>query len=73
MSKPENPRLFDLTDLGVRDGYIAIGTNMTLRDLFAAFALAGLLSDHTMRAEPKDFAEWAYVDADAMLAERAKR
>lgn len=44
---------------------------MTLRDYFAAAALSGY------KARSLDFsqaaiAQWAYEDADAMLAERAK-
>lgn len=52
---------------------------MTLRDFFAAKAMAGLLarSAETMVAGeilklPSDYATVAYFFADAMLAERAK-
>ena len=43
---------------------------MTLRDYFAAKALAGMMSDQTIKAMPEDFAESAYLAADAMLAAR---
>jgi|LakMenE01Jun11ns_1017448.scaffolds.fasta_scaffold9709524_2 hypothetical protein len=43
---------------------------MTLRDWFAGQALAGLLSDQTIKCMPDDFAESAYLAADAMLAAR---
>jgi hypothetical protein len=44
-----------------------------LRDLLAAFALAGTIA-HSDRAHdnPAIAAEWAYGHADAMLAARAK-
>lgn len=46
---------------------------MTLRDYFAAKALAGLLAgDVDDNLYPKDAASAAYRYADAMLAERAQ-
>lgn len=48
---------------------------MTLRDWFAGQALAGLAGnshDECYRAPPDKHAEWAYQEAEAMLAERAK-
>jgi hypothetical protein len=47
---------------------------MTLRDYFAAAALQGLLASSSVGdalAEP-DYAKAAYIQADAMLAEREK-
>jgi hypothetical protein len=43
---------------------------MTLRDYLAGQALVGLMSDQTIKAMPDDFAESAYLAADAMLAAR---
>lgn len=42
---------------------------MTLRDYFAAKAMQGLLAG-PMDAELKEFAEWSYRIADAMLEAR---
>ena len=49
-------------------------TGMSLRDYFAAAALQGLLASSSVGdalAEP-DYAKAAYIQADAMLAEREK-
>ena len=50
---------------------------MTLRDYFAAQAMAAYLASPTtcrMATDHADMcAEWAYLQADAMLAERSKR
>ena len=64
--KPTNPRLRD--------------HDVTLRDLFAAFALAGQIAHPAWPEPARDArcgdevgaAHWAYAFADAMLAERAK-
>lgn len=50
------------------------GTEITLRDVFAAFALAGICaSSHThTEADEDTLAECAYLHADAMLARREK-
>jgi hypothetical protein len=45
---------------------------MTLRDYFAAKALQGLMADHTRDNYPREFAEYAYELADAMIAARLK-
>lgn len=48
---------------------------MTLRDWFAGQALAGMHARDTFdigMATPEQRAALAYIDADAMLAERAK-
>lgn len=49
---------------------------MSLRDCFAAHALQGFLAQSlgtAMGSRPEIAAEYAYVIADAMLAERSKR
>ncbi len=45
---------------------------MSLRDWFAGQALAGILSNRCNHASDGLAANWSYVIADAMLAERAK-
>jgi len=45
--------------------------NMTMRDLFAAFALAGMLAERETANYPLA-ARYAYIYADAMLEERNK-
>ena len=45
---------------------------MTLRDYFAAKAMAGMIANPGNEGEPKFFASIAYEMADAMLKERAK-
>ena len=50
-------------------------TGMTLRDFFAAAALQGMMSRDSFdpgQASPTQRAHLAYIDADAMLAQRAK-
>jgi hypothetical protein len=43
---------------------------MSLRDYFAAHALAGSLAQPEAFQNPSHAAEWAYQHADAMLRER---
>lgn len=45
---------------------------ITLRDLFAAFALAGFLARNARTYLAHDDAEYCYGVADAMLSEREK-
>jgi hypothetical protein len=63
MSKSENPLLFTTGD-------DSIATDVTLRDLFAAAALAGLLNGRQDSANT--LATEAFKAADAMLAARAR-
>lgn len=66
-TKPENPLLLSSSDPNTEQPcYI------TLRDLFAAFALAGMKADPTCSVKPGVLAAEAYDVADAMLEERAK-
>lgn len=47
--------------------------NMTMRDLFAAFALAGMNSTSVFnagQARPEQRAKLAYIEADAMIEAR---
>jgi hypothetical protein len=64
-AKPEisNPVLLDA---------VIPQNKVTLRDLFAAFALNGQLSNPDGGCKPEDEAREAYEYADAMLRERLK-
>lgn len=52
-----------------RDGYAVTG-GMTLRDYFAAKAMQGIMTDPDMTMGADKIAEWAYMQADAMLKAR---
>lgn len=55
--------------------YVGNVWGMSLRDFFAAAALAGLNAcpiDQIATGKPDKHAEWAYLEADAMIAERSK-
>lgn len=43
---------------------------MDIRDLFAAFAMAGMLANPSEEMEDEDVAESAYALADLMVEER---
>lgn len=68
---PNNPPLFDLVDDMCNR---TPGTEITLRDLFAAFALAGYRSvadaNETSLIESEVIGIWSYQDADSMLEAR---
>ena len=63
MNKPSNPPLFE------NDG--TPHSQVTLRDLFAAFALTGLLAGQMTKGE--DLAADAYEAAEDMLKERERK
>jgi hypothetical protein len=73
-NKPENPPAFPFIEQN-RDGTPATqNPGMDLRDWFAGLALIGMgqwwptaVGDYGAKAN------WAYAQADAMLAERSKR
>ncbi|MBZ5588131.1 MAG: hypothetical protein LAO05_06170 [Acidobacteriia bacterium] len=67
-AKPANPPLFDTME--IQDTIYV--TSVTLRDLFAAFALAGLAAYRGNIGSWGDYAAEAYTFADAMLAERER-
>lgn len=76
MSKLNNPLLFDRPGLPIRDwpddDEESYSTRITLRDLFAAAALAGmhLSYDYSHGTHNEMAADRSYALADAMLAER---
>lgn len=45
---------------------------MTLRDYFAAKAMEALVADPNQVLNKEQVANWAYAQADAMLAERKR-
>ena len=54
-------------------GWIEEASGMSLRDWFAGMALMGIRADTKSRTVTSEsVADWAYRDADAMLAERKK-
>ena len=69
---PNNPRLFEPLCKGGTElnPVYSLGTALTLRDLFAAFALAGLLAGQLTAGD--ELASTAYEAADDMLAERER-
>jgi len=77
-AKPYNPQLFDWLKRETSEGKVenVYETDVTLRDLFAAFAMTGLYASGTVekRAHTYDkVAHTAYEMAEAMLIEREKR
>jgi len=66
--------------MGVRSAKIFVLRNnmetdlneMTMRDLFAAFALAGMLSDKSERFNVHILSADAYKCADAMIEQRSR-
>ncbi len=84
MSEPSNPPLFEKTFDGDQEcpADPTLCTKITLRDLFAAFALAGQIANPKWpncgpsglpAPEDECAAHWAYCFADAMLEERARQ
>lgn len=78
MAEPSNPPLTKRFLSSDEQGDIT-GDCITLRDLFAAFSMMGQRNfemgrrkDDIRTRSQDDIAAWAYMDADAMLAERAK-
>ena len=65
MSAPENPPLFSKWQGSA-------WSEISLRDIFAGFALAGACVNEPGVEDSADLASEAYAHADAMLAERAK-
>jgi len=56
------------------DSYCSITTGVSTLDWFAAQALAGMLASDTKQQIPAaQLASWAYLQADAMLAEKERR
>lgn len=69
--KPRDAALF-FQSFG-HNGAGPIETEITLRDLFAAFAVTGIIAADDNCNTARVLADIAYDQADAMLAEREKR
>ncbi len=69
MTKPENPSLLDWEPTESLSA--APFSQVTLRDIFAAFAAAGFLAQPE-HYRPQDVPEMAYEAADGLLAERER-
>ena len=76
MSVPVNdggqafPCVYYSEPIGSIGPQLTIKGGMTIRDYFAAAALQGLLADSEREASCKDYANHAYLCADAMLKAR---
>ncbi len=69
-TKTSNPPLFDIMEMQET----VYQTNVTLRDLFAAFALAGLKAGEGAAIQTRSYmVEESFRLADAMLAERERK
>lgn len=54
------------------EGRRFIANGITKRDLFAAFALAGIAANRDIQHSPKEDSAYAYQYADAMLYARGR-
>jgi hypothetical protein len=77
MSETKNPNAFPLSSYAIERGAVREEdhpSGMTLRDYFAAKALAGILSGNeiirTGKKTSSSIASYAYSIADAMLKQR---
>lgn len=68
-----NPRLIDLQQFdfsGSRESKLYAGSEVTLRDLFAAFCAAGLNANPAKDYDSWDLVALALEQADSFLAQR---
>ena len=74
MSKENGGPAFPVDVLYQQDGqtHRLVSDGISMRDYFAAKALAGMLADSEVKATREDFVERSYALADAMILERAK-
>ena len=74
MSKETGGPAFPVDVLYQQDGqpHRLVSYGISMRDYFAAKALAGMLADSEVKATREDFVERSYALADAMILERAK-
>ena len=70
----ENPKLFECKNWNEFGKFPAVklSSEITLRDLFAAAALAGMTGDENRSGDFSNYATDAFRFADAMLSERSK-
>lgn len=74
MATPAFPRPFSLDTREAFDDSVAhpAHTGITIQDYFAAKALQGMLAEPSLKATPEEFAQRAYIIADAMIKARAE-
>jgi len=74
MATPAFPRPFSLDTREAFDDSIAHPAykGITIQDYFAAKALQGMLAEPSLRATPEEFAQRAYIIADAMIKARSE-
>jgi hypothetical protein len=74
MATPAFPRSFSLDTREAFDDSIAhpAHTGITIQDYFAAKALQGMLAEPSLKATPEEFAQRAYIIADAMIKARSE-
>ena len=74
MATPAFPRPFSLDTREAFDDSVAhpAHTGITIQDYFAAKALQGMLAEPSLKATPEEFAQKAYIIADAMIKARAE-
>ena len=74
MATPAFPRPFSLDTREAFDDSIAhpAHTGITIQDYFAAKALQGMLAEPSLRATPEEFAQRAYIIANAMIKARSE-
>jgi hypothetical protein len=72
VAPPPNPPAFPGSSWGVAEKTVVFMPGMSMRDFFAAAALAGICCSTGRVATAEMDAEQAYKRADAMLRERVK-
>jgi len=74
MATPAFPRPFSLDTREAFDDSIAhpAHTGITIQDYFAAKAMQGMLAEPSLKATPEEFAQRAYIMADAMIKARSE-
>ena len=74
MATPAFPRPFSLDTREAFDDSVAhpAHTGITIQDYFAAKALQGMLAEPSLKATPEEFAQRAYIIADAMIKARSE-
>jgi hypothetical protein len=74
MATPAFPRPFSLDTREAFDDSVAhpAHTGITIQDYFAAKAMQGMLAEPSLKATPEEFAQRAYIMADAMIKARSE-
>jgi hypothetical protein len=74
MATPAFPRPFSLDTREAFDDSVAhpAHTGITIQDYFAAKAMQGMLAEPSLKATPEEFAQRAYIMANAMIKARSE-